>query len=145
MDRCQSQHCGEAGLHHPVTSDPVGNLRSPPLMPMECDSGAQRSFFRTFEFDSCGSKQVGPSLMESDWCDLVRRLPTQKKTKKQKKGSCQKRGHFFAIIRHAPECATFKKTPAGCQFGDKCVYKHTATSADEKNKLSNSYNLRPSK
>ena len=29
------------------------------LMLMECDSGGQRSFFRTFEFDGCGSIQCG--------------------------------------------------------------------------------------
>ena len=43
-------------------------------MLMECDSGAQRSFFRTFEFDSVGSKQFGPLVMESDGYDLVNRL-----------------------------------------------------------------------
>ena len=41
---------------------------------MECDRGAPRSFFRTSEFDSCGSKQFGPTLMESDCHNLVGRL-----------------------------------------------------------------------
>ena len=31
----------------------------------------QCTFFRTFEFDNCGSKQFGPPLMESDWYKLV--------------------------------------------------------------------------
>ena len=44
------------------------------LMLMGRDGGAQRAFFRTFEFDSCGSKQFGPPSMESDWYDLVSRL-----------------------------------------------------------------------
>ena len=44
------------------------------LMLMECDSGAPRSFFRTFEFDSSGSQQFGPLLMESDCYKMVRRL-----------------------------------------------------------------------
>ena len=33
---------------------------------MECDSGAPRSFFRTLEFDSCGSKQFGSPWIEPD-------------------------------------------------------------------------------
>ena len=41
---------------------------------MECDIEAQRSFFRTFEFDSCGSHQFSLHVMESDWYDLVSRL-----------------------------------------------------------------------
>ena len=40
------------------------------LMLMECDTGAPRSFFRTFEFHGCRSKQCGPLVMESDWYDL---------------------------------------------------------------------------
>ena len=41
-------------------------------MMMKCDSGAQRSFCRTFEYDSFGSKQlVFFSLMESVWYDLM--------------------------------------------------------------------------
>ena len=35
---------------------------------------AQRSFFRTFEFYSRGSKQFGPPPMESDWYNLAGRL-----------------------------------------------------------------------
>ena len=42
-------------------------------MLMECDSGAQCSFFRTFEFYSSASKQFDPPLMESDWYALVSR------------------------------------------------------------------------
>ena len=34
------------------------------------DSGAQRSFFRTFDFDSFGTMQFGPPLMELCWYDL---------------------------------------------------------------------------
>ena len=41
------------------------------LILTECDSGAQRSFFRTFEFDSCGRNQFRPPLMESHWHNLV--------------------------------------------------------------------------
>ena len=41
---------------------------------MECDKGAQRSLFRTFEFDSFGSKQFGILLMESDGYDLMSRI-----------------------------------------------------------------------
>ena len=37
------------------------------LMLTECDSEAQRSSSRTFEFDLSGTKQFGPILMESDW------------------------------------------------------------------------------
>ena len=44
------------------------------LMLMECDSGAPRSFFRTFEFDGSGGKQFGPLLMKSDCYKMVRRL-----------------------------------------------------------------------
>ena len=44
------------------------------LMLVEYDSGAQRLFFRTSEFDGCGSKQFGPPLMESDWFDMVIRF-----------------------------------------------------------------------
>ena len=40
----------------------------------ECDRGAQRSFFRTFEFDSFGSKQFGPPLVKSDSFDLKSRI-----------------------------------------------------------------------
>ena len=43
------------------------------LMLRECDSRAQRAFFCTFEFDSRGSKQFGPPLMESNWYTLVGR------------------------------------------------------------------------
>ena len=32
------------------------------LILMECDSRAQRTFFRTFEVDSCGSKQIFPAF-----------------------------------------------------------------------------------
>ena len=46
----------------PNTSDPW-EIHEMSLMLMECDSGAQRTVFRTFEFDSFGSKQFGPSLM----------------------------------------------------------------------------------
>ena len=41
------------------------------LMQMECARGAQRSFFRTTEFDSFCEKQFGPPTMESDWYDLM--------------------------------------------------------------------------
>ena len=44
------------------------------LMLMECDSGAQRTFFCTFGFDRRSSKQFGRPLMESDWNKLVGRL-----------------------------------------------------------------------
>ena len=44
------------------------------LMLVEYDSGAQRLFFRTSEFDGCGSKQFGPPLKESDWFDMVSRF-----------------------------------------------------------------------
>ena len=57
----------------PVTSDPW-EIHDTALMLMGCDSGAQRSFFRASEFDSCGSKQFGPPLTESGCCDLVSRL-----------------------------------------------------------------------
>ena len=53
-----------------ATKDPW-KMYEASLMPMECDSGVHRSFFRTFQFDSCGSKQFGLPLMESDWYDLV--------------------------------------------------------------------------
>ena len=39
-------------------------------MLMECDTGAPRSLFRTFEFHGCRSKQCGPLVMESCWYDL---------------------------------------------------------------------------
>ena len=41
---------------------------------MRCDSRAQRSFFRSLELDSRGSKQFRPLLIESDWYNLVGRL-----------------------------------------------------------------------
>ena len=44
------------------------------LMLVECDSRAQRTFFRTFDLDSRCSKQFCPPLMESDWNDLVGRV-----------------------------------------------------------------------
>ena len=43
-------------------------------MLVDYDSGAQRLFFRTSEFDGCGSKQFGPPLKESDWFDMVSRF-----------------------------------------------------------------------
>ena len=43
-------------------------------MLVECDSRAQRTFFRTFDLDSRRSKQFCPPLMESDWNDLVGRV-----------------------------------------------------------------------
>ena len=57
----------------PVTDD-SWEMYEAALMLMECDSGAQQSFFHTIECDSCGSKQFGPPLMESHWYDLVCRL-----------------------------------------------------------------------
>ena len=55
----------------PATNDPC-EMYEASLMLMECDSGAQRSFFRTF--DTCGSKQSGAPLTESDWYDSVTRI-----------------------------------------------------------------------
>ena len=49
----------EQQVASPVTSDQWEILEAS-LTLLECDSGAQRSLFRTFEFDSCGSKQFGP-------------------------------------------------------------------------------------
>ena len=46
-----------------------------------------------------------------------------------KKGSCQK-GNSCNYC-HVPECTTFE-TPGGCKLSDKCVFKHTAKSSDEK-------------
>ena len=43
-------------------------------MLVECDSRAQRTFFRTFDLDSRCSKQFCLLLMESDWNDLVGRV-----------------------------------------------------------------------
>ena len=54
----------------PVTSDPW-EIHETSFMLMECDSRAQRSFFRTFEFDSFVSKQFSPPLVEPDWYGLV--------------------------------------------------------------------------
>ena len=57
----------------PVTSVPW-EIYDASLMRMECDSGAQRSFFRTVEFDSGGSKQFGPLVVGSNQYGLVSRL-----------------------------------------------------------------------
>ena len=57
----------------PVTSD-ARNMHEASLMLMECDSGAQRSFIRTFELDSCGSTQFWPPTAEADWYDLIGRI-----------------------------------------------------------------------
>ena len=55
-----------------ATNDPWEKVGAA-LVLTESDSGAQRSFFRTVEFGRCGSKQFGPTLMESAWCDKVSR------------------------------------------------------------------------
>ena len=49
----------------PIASDPL-EMHETSLLLMECDNGAQRSFFRTFEFDMFGDKQFGPPLVKSD-------------------------------------------------------------------------------
>ena len=46
-----------------------------------------------------------------------------------KRGRCEKGN--LCDHWHVPECAKFK-SPAGCKFGDKCVHKQTAVSADQK-------------
>ena len=43
------------------------------LMLMDCDSGAERSFFRTFELDCCGTKQFCPPFDGIGLYDLVSR------------------------------------------------------------------------
>ena len=43
-------------------------------MLVECDNGAQRSFYRTFEFDRFGDKQFCPPLVKSDSFDLISRI-----------------------------------------------------------------------
>ena len=48
-----------------LTTNDSWKIYDASLMLMECDSGAPRSFFRTFEFDGSGGKQFGPLLMES--------------------------------------------------------------------------------
>ena len=56
-----------------------------------------------------------------------------KKRRCQKENSCN--------YWHVPEY-TKLKTPGGCTFGDKCAYKHTAKSADEKrNSASNAIHI----
>ena len=57
----------------PIASDPL-EMHETSLMLMECDNGAQRSFFRTFEFDRFGDKQFGPPLVKSDSFDLISRI-----------------------------------------------------------------------
>ena len=54
----------------PVTNDPWKSFEAS-LMVMGCGGGAQRSFFRTFEFHNCGSEQFGTPLIGSDWYDMV--------------------------------------------------------------------------
>ena len=49
------------GVAAPATND-HWEMFEASLVLMECDSGAQRSLFRTFEFYSCGSKQFGPAF-----------------------------------------------------------------------------------
>ena len=56
-----------------VAGDPW-EMNEASLMLTECDSGAPRSFFRTFQIDGRSNKQFDPPLMESDWCDLVSRI-----------------------------------------------------------------------
>ena len=57
----------------PIASDPW-EINETSLILMEGDRGAQRSFFRTTEFDSFGEKQCGPPRIESDWYDLMSRI-----------------------------------------------------------------------
>ena len=45
----------------PVPSDPW-DIDEASLMLTDFDGGAQRSFFRTFDFDRCGNKQFGPAF-----------------------------------------------------------------------------------
>ena len=59
-------------------------------MLMECDSGAQRPFFRAFECDRFGSKQCGPPLMESDCYALVGRILETKLAVDIKKGMTER-------------------------------------------------------
>ena len=70
---------------------------------------------------------------EGDTPKLTGKSPSGKANKLPcmnfKKGSSQKGN--ACNYEHFPECAEFK-TPVGCKFGDQCVYKHTARSADEK-------------
>ena len=55
-----------------TTSSDPWEVHETPLMLMECDRGAQRSFLRTAEFDSFGDTQCGLLINGIGLYDLMR-------------------------------------------------------------------------
>ena len=90
------------------------------FMLTDIDSGVQRSFFRTFEFDRCGSRQVGPPLMESHWYDLVSRILEIIPADEMKGMGEKVRKANTSVRRHCIRATVFEKDSVGKRGRRRC-------------------------